>query len=261
MTLIIGIRCTDGVVMGADSAMTFGINSQNATIMQTYRQKIAILCGNNTTALVGGSGHIGQTQRFENIVKHLINDLEILKLDAVDLGRIISNKTRVDFAETLNTEELLKLYPFSALMAIHCKTGNEVKAQLIELSGMLQQPEVKLRDNWYVSIGSGQNIADPLLGLMRKIYWGNQPPNLQGGIFVTHMLLKLACELAAGGIAPPVKLSVLSDNEEGTPFARELTEEELQESLSAVDNALEHYRSFPDRLHKSVSTLLPKLEK
>ncbi len=260
MTLIIGIRCTDGVVMGADSAITF-TDFQANTIKQIYRQKLSVLCGKNTTAIVGGSGFHGHIQRFENIVNRLMDDGNILIVDAVDIGRQTSKLTRTDFAETLNTEESLKLFPFSALMAIHCKSGDEVRAQLIEFVGMLQQPEVKLKDNWFVSIGSGQKIADPLLGLMRKIYWSNQPPNLQGGIFMAHMVLKLACDLAPGGIAPPVKLATLSQTEEGLPCAREFTEKELQESLSAVENALDYYGRFPDLLRESSSKLPPQLDR
>ena len=246
--------------MGADSAITF-TEFQTQTIKQTYRQKLTILCGENTTAIVGGSGFHGHSQRFENIVKRIMHNENILEADAVDIGREISKHTRADFGETLSTEEALKLYPFTSLMAIHSKSGDEVRAQLIEFVDILQQPEVKLKDNWFVSIGSGQKIADTLLGLMRKIYWDNQPPNLKGGIFMAHMALKLACDLASGGIAPPVKLATLSQTKKGEPIARELTEEELQESLSAVENALDYYRKFPNLLHEGVKELPPQLDR
>ena len=262
MTLIVGIRCVDGVVMGADSAMTFGNASHYATIMQTYRQKLSILCGRDTSAIVGGSGFVGHSQRFEKTVKHLLNnvpDIDLLNADAVDIGRNISKLSRGDFAETLTTDAELRQYSFTALMAIYCKFGDDIRAQLLEFSATHLQPEVKSGDNFYVAIGSGQPIADTLLGLMRRVYWSNEQPDIQNGIFVTAMVLKLACEMAPGGIKPPIQIAILHNNVEGKPIVRELSDEQLQETQGAVEDALKHYGEYPESQLESVDIELPKL--
>ena len=245
MTLIIGIRCTDGVVMGADGAMTFayGNDSRSATIMQTYRQKIKIYDRQHLKAIVAGSGEIGLSQRFENIVDNQHWSAKSYNKQTIETGTDIASKALKDFAKTKLDQELV--HQFSALMAMPHKANNKISFELIEFSSGNLRPEVKQGDNWYVSIGSGKFIADTLLGFMRSVYWKNEQPDSQNGIFVTHLILKLACEMAPSGIAPPIQLAVLSNNNESQPLARVLTDEELQESLSAVENALEHYGKYP----------------
>lgn len=43
MTLVVGILCKDGVVIGADSAITFGLSPQQPTIEQPYSKKITVI--------------------------------------------------------------------------------------------------------------------------------------------------------------------------------------------------------------------------
>ena len=68
MTVVVGIRCTDGVVIGTDSAMTFGLSAQQLTIEQPYHSKIDVV---ENHIIVAGTGHIGLGQRFAYEVKKL----------------------------------------------------------------------------------------------------------------------------------------------------------------------------------------------
>ena len=57
MTLIIGVRCSDGVVIGADGAATLGSTLGGPTVMQPVT-KLQILEG---TIVMGVSGQVGFT--------------------------------------------------------------------------------------------------------------------------------------------------------------------------------------------------------
>ena len=58
MTLIVGIKCTDGVVMGADSAATFATPTGQSTVIQSAT-KLQIPAGPIITATSGPMG-LGQ---------------------------------------------------------------------------------------------------------------------------------------------------------------------------------------------------------
>src|SRR5882762_8782723 len=59
------------------------------------------------------------------------------------------------------------------------------------------QPEIKKVDDlWFASTGSGQSITDPFLALLRKVYWRDEAPSLQGGIFTALWALQHACEVS-----------------------------------------------------------------
>ena len=238
MTLIVGIRCTDGVVVGTDSAMTFGLGQGFDTIEQPLRRKIDIIDGR---VIVAGTGEVGLGQRFVDIVKNHWTNKD-LRTDIIDVGRKLTKSAMEDFSST-------GVAPgsYGALVALPCGQ----KAELVEFPVDNFQPEVKTEDNWYVSMGSGQLVADPLLGFMRKAFWGDKVPSRQRGIFAATMVLKLGCEMAPRGVAEPIQMAVLSpdgDNK-GKLSARLLEEGELGEHRENVDGAIRYFGKYPDTLH------------
>ena len=235
MTLIVGVRCTNGVVIGTDSAATFGpIN--RATISQPFLQKIEVI---DNQIIIAGTGPIGLGQRFVDIASSSWAKNEFKETSPVDIGRILSRKAIKDFQDTG-----LKSGMYGALMAIACKPKNHTRrAELIEFEVPDFQPEVKTRNLWYASMGSGQSVADPLLGFVRKTFWGNEPPTCQDGIFAATMVLKLACEMDTGGVAEPIQMALL-ESEKGQFSARRLSEDQLSEHRQNVDDAIKHFRRY-----------------
>jgi ATP-dependent protease HslVU (ClpYQ) peptidase subunit len=61
MTLIIGIRCKEGVVLGADGAATLTNAQLQPTIQMPVKRKLQIFSGQ---VVVGVSGDVGLAQRF-----------------------------------------------------------------------------------------------------------------------------------------------------------------------------------------------------
>ena len=166
MTLVVGILCTDGVVIGSDSATT-QTQGQLSTIEQPNREKIRVV---DSKAIIAGTGSVGLGQRFEHMVHRCLTDPDFIKSDisfikweAVDIGCVLSQVAIQNFKSTG-----LDTIRYGALVAFPCKDG----FALFELSVGDFQPELQTTRSWYVSMGAGKLVADPLLGFMRKVFWG-----------------------------------------------------------------------------------------
>ena len=232
MTLIVGIRCTDCVVVGSDSAITFGQSDRLPTIMQPFRQKIEVI---DDRMIVAGTGKLGLGQRFVDIASKCWRELDPAQINVLDFGRIVAMNGRNDLAQTGAVPG-----EYGALVAV--PVGS--RAELIEFAVEDLQPELKTDESWYVSMGSGQIVADPLLGFFRKVFWGDDPPQRQDGVFAMTMVLTLACEMAPIGVAKPLQIAILSMDGGAEPTARRLTEEELLEHEGNVNEALDHFRQY-----------------
>ena len=246
MTLIVGIRCSDGVVISSDSAMTFGVGRAH-TIVQPFRQKIEII---DDRVILAGTGSIGLGQRFADAIRESWASNALEDLAAVDVGRSLARAAIIDLQQTGATTGA-----YGALVALPCATG----AELIEFASDDLQPEVKADDNWYVSIGSGQPVADPLLGLFRRVFWGDQPPDIRDGLLAATMVLKLACEMAPAGVSAPIHLAMLQHNSAGDYRARRLSREELSEHENNADDAIRYFGTYQHTLAGSERSTPPPL--
>ena len=83
MTILIGLLCEDGVVVGADGSVSFA-NVSDRTIEQTCK-KIDIL---NDSMIIASTGFVGYGQRFKRVAErylkqeYKINDSNKYTLDS-----------------------------------------------------------------------------------------------------------------------------------------------------------------------------------
>lgn len=238
MTVLVGIRCTDGVVIGSDSAMTFGWSPENPTIEQFHPNKVDIVGSN---IIVAATGHIGVGQRFTHEVEKVSNSDVVKNGPAVEAGRILANAAVKNFAST-DTPKGRN----GALVALPIRG----KAELIEFQPADFQPEVKTPAVWYASMGSGQVIADPLLGFVRTAFWKEGVPDLQAGLFAATFVLKLACDMAPVGVSHPLQMAVLRKGKEGRGGFRasRLSRDELAEHEESVTGAIDRLGEYRAQL-------------
>jgi ATP-dependent protease HslVU (ClpYQ) peptidase subunit len=235
LTAIVGIRCKDGVVIGADSSATFGDGSTLRTIEQPTEHKIEII---DNTIIVAGTGYVGHMQRFDAVVRGLWTSKALVAKSDIEVGKAISSAALKDFDSTHTTQNI----QFSALVAYPSKD----QAVLCELPGlrMMFQPEIKkVNDLWWTSVGSGQPITDPFLALLRQVFWSDGAPTVQGGIFTALWALKHACDVNPGGIKEPIKIAIMK-REAGRLGSKMLSEDELAEHHSSVREATKHMATF-----------------
>lgn len=233
MTAIVGIFCKDGVVVGADSAATSVAGAQRTIEQPTM--KIDII---DDRIIVAGTGEVGMGQRFCHQVRNLWVNKQFSGLDEFGFSKKVAQAAMKDFGETG-----CRPGTYGALVAFPCNKSHH----LVEYALSNFQPEFKNENMWYVSMGSGQFIIDPFLGLFREVFWGDGPPSVQEATFATTWMLDQAVNLNPGGVNAPVRIAVL-ETEKGKHRARLLTDDELLEHHGSVTAAKDALRNYKERL-------------
>lgn len=246
MTILVGIKCKDGVLIGSDSSATFAAG-QIRTIEQTTK-KIEIVDGK---IIVAGTGQIGLGQRFYNQVEQGWKTGAFKAKKAIPMATKMCELARADFTSTQ-----APMGQYGALVAFPA----DHQLHLCEFATSDFQPELKTENIWYVSMGSGQIIADPFLGLMRNVFWSDGMPTLQDGIFIATWTLQHAIEVNAGGVNGPIQLAVLK-NENGNPSARMLSQDEMIEHQQNVEGAMAHLRQYMEKVAGRSSEAIPDVPK
>lgn len=245
MTVLVGIRCQDGVVIGSDSSATFG-HVGGVTIEQPTR-KIEVI---DDGLICAGTGQMGLGQRFcaQLATMHRASGANTYKGRAgVEVGKQMAAAALQDFASTNAPRG-----QYGALVAF--RTGKEL--HLCEFASADMQPELKTNDLWYASMGSGQAIADPFLALMRKVFWTNGMPTLADGIFASVWTLQHTIDINPGGVNGPIRLATLTWKDGqvgGTQLARFLSPEEIGQHLESVASAEKHLASFRNAIGGDVA--------
>jgi hypothetical protein len=87
----------------------------------------------------------------------------------------------------------------------------------------------------FVSMGSGQLLADPFLAFVSRVLWREKPPNVQIGAFGMYWVLSHTIQYAPGGVGKPIKIAILK-KEKGEWVARSVEGDELQEPEQHVED-------------------------
>ena len=247
MTLIVGIKCSDGIVMGADGEATLG----NAVGLHTVVQpttKLHILQGN---IVMGVSGPVSLGQLYRDRVESLWKGNKLglkIKLPAVQrlLQEAIQKDAEVAVAQARAWVPLIGNGPASEsvltslLIAVPVE-GNVGRPELIQCNHA-GVPEAATDDLPYVSIGSGQPLADPFLAFLRHIFWFHHLPTVSDGVFATVWTLTHAIRVNPGGVADPIQVIVLSGGKGSA--AKELSQEDMREHHENVAHAEGCLKSF-----------------
>jgi len=248
VTAIVGILCKDGVVVGADSAVTFAVTPQFASIEQKAN-KVSIV-GNHV--IIAGTGDVGLAQRFGNIVEQALK-ADLFARDKFDVVKLLARETILDLQQTF-----AKLGQYGALVGFCCQE----QACLCEFAVADFQPEFKTLDGiWYGSIGSTQFMTDPFLGLLRDVFWSEGPPTVSEGEFAVTATLEHAIGLNPGGVAGPIQIGVLKRESAGSWAARLLTPEDVYEHSQSVKAARQHLRGFRKTQQPAAADDLPDVPK
>lgn len=240
MTILVGVLCREGVVLGCDSSATF-VAGQLRTIEQPC-DKLSII---QRKIVVAGSGQIGLGQRFCKILDDAWNN-KFFTGDAVTVAKRLCEQTMKDFSSTAAARGT-----YGALVAFFVGGSHH----LCEFQELDFQPELKVDPIWFCSMGSAQPIADPFLALMREIYWPVGQPSLQDGIFAATWALDHAVEVNPGGVNKPIRIGVLQKSEKGDYAASELTVDELSLHRESIDEAKKTLKD----LRRSQESLEPQM--
>jgi 20S proteasome alpha/beta subunit len=202
MTLIVGIKCADGIVVGADGAATLGALGRN-----TVRQPVKKLVSIRKALIFGLSGPVGMSQFLQHEVEELW-DANSFKGNSLHAMGLIRDKIKPhllrEIAVVSQTQTVLgSIAHLSALSAtmVAGKFSGTLSLFQFDQQG---SPEQATENLPFVAIGSGQSLADPLLSFLRRIFWPTRLPTLAEGVLATLWCLKQAIDTNAGGVAEPI---------------------------------------------------------
>jgi hypothetical protein len=253
MTLIVGIKCCDGIVLGADGAATLSVLG-----MGTAKQQVKKLMMIQGSVIVGVSGSVGLAQRISGEIEVL---WEGNKLSSTTVKKPFQAMTVIRSALWQHIEPEMRAahaaapvvgQPVASQSAI-CSTAVAVPVAHTPCLFSFDQQASPVESTVhlpFVAIGSGQPIADPFLAFLRRIFWPAGLPTLAEGIFAVLWTLTHAILTAPGGISEPVQIAVL-EHSSGKWKARELPEEEQQEHREAIGFAESSLASFRESFKKT----------
>jgi hypothetical protein len=231
MTVVIGLKCSQGVVLGSDGAATLGSMGLRTIVQPTT--KLTLI---ENRAIFAFSGQVGLSQLFYDRACAVCATL----LENASLPEVCRN-LRNGFLPDANI-------CFQVAALARNVVGNlateSVASQTLIAVAVQGQPELiqfdyQCHPEWttnelpFVSIGSGQPIADPFLAWIRFVFWRHRLPTLAEGRFAVYWTLSHAIRTAPGGIGPPIQMAAL-ENVQNDVIARELTADELNDHEIAV---------------------------
>ena len=235
MTVLVGVKCTNGVVIGADSAATSAAG--NIHLLKMASDKIVIVDGR---VIVAGTGQVGMGQRFAAIVK-AAHGAKLFQKSTVEVMKALSAQGGQDFASTGASKGV-----YGALLAAPV----EAVGQLVEFAVSDFQPEIKTEKLHFVAMGSGQMLAEPFISFVSRAFWRSKVPDVQSAIFGVHWTLAHTIACAPGGVGDPIAIATLTNPGGGNGGwkAELLSEAELGEQREHMAAIEEHIATYKEAL-------------
>jgi hypothetical protein len=226
LTIIVGVKCTDGVVIGADSIATSSAGTTNIMQIES-NDKIRIFDG---SIILAATGSVGYSQRLHLQIEAAIKGNIFKNYKHDRLTQHISSKFIGDLQSSLapNFPQLGGI-GFGALMAAVID-GDPC---LVEFATNNFQPEYKEKKSFFVSMGSGQPLADPFLAFVSRVLWRDRLPDVKIGRFGLFWALRHTLKHAPGLVGPPIRLATLHKRDSAwTAFEAE----DYQEAEQFIEN-------------------------
>jgi hypothetical protein len=237
LTLIVGIRCSDGIVLGADGAATLGAMGTQTAQQKTVK-KLSIL---KSKIIVGVSGPVGIGQRVRALIEGEFEAGTYKDARPEEAMTLMRNKfwtvvgPEWECAKTTAGVVGAHIAASSANGSILVALPLRQKAELIQFDHQCA-PEMATSELPFVAIGSGQGIADPFLAFVRRIFWPSGCPSISDALFSTIWTLRHAIETNPGGVADPMQIVVL-EKKSAEWKARELDQPEIDQHIEAIADA------------------------
>ena len=243
MTLIIGIKCKDGIAMGSDGAATLGTMGQNTIIQPTKKLEIV-----SDSIILGVSGPIGIGQIFKGVIKKLWDDntfsgkepYEAMEILSISLWKHVEFEIqKASIAKNILGNIALNSALCSALIVLPISK----KLCLFQFNQQCS-PEEATDNLPFVSIGSGQNIADPFLAFQRWIFWIDKLPSLEEGIFTVFWTLEHAIRTHPGGVSEPKQIVTIK-KENNKYEIHDFQPNELKEHIGFINDIEKYLSQYP----------------
>ena len=235
MTVLVGVLCSDGLVVGADSIATSSAG-MHPLIQVRSDDKIKIIGGR---VIIAGTGAVGLGQRFHAVVQKAWDEEIFSRKSCNDCCRHLATAAVTDFRGTGTPQHSQNGYGFAAMLGV--PIGNS--PELVEFGLPDFQPERKTGNMHFVSMGSGQVLADPFLAFVSRVLWQGKQPDVKTATFGVYWALDHAIKFAPGGIGAPIRIAVLRrvSNEWSARLLEEAELEEQAQHISEIESRISGY--------------------
>lgn len=296
MTVLVGILCSDGVVIGCDSAELAGRAGQYTIERQEGVFKIELIGTDVVTAYTGATGlaqrlheRISSTLqmlktpfagpmvlpgvglRADPIQQFLIDrfkkgQVPYVTLKPVDISVILAQAVINDFQRTMSTQQQQQGWGLGALLGF----VKDDEPQLIEFDGVQFHPQLKGQPdpargskdrNWRAcSMGAGKQLADAFLAHSYRLLFGETVPTIERAKLVIAWTIDHVRRYNAGWVGGPTHLAVLKKVDEVWCVQHENVEETHQQ-MAALEEHITSFRVTPDAAAEDAIDLDKELAK
>jgi 20S proteasome alpha/beta subunit len=236
VTLLVGILCKDGVVMGSDSAATFGASGIH-TIGQQEVLKVQRL---NDHILYSATGAIGVSQLVADKLQRLWAPSDFRSPSNPDevmnrIGREILSVTgaylqSATWLRALGRDDGTSVCKSLVAMPV----GDKPQLYQFDANGAPERTMIGLP---FVSLGSGQLIADPFLALLKRLLWKDTEPTLAEGRLAAVWTIDHVNRTNPGGVGGHIQLAILANAGGNEYTTSSLSEADVDEHLNRVASA------------------------
>jgi 20S proteasome alpha/beta subunit len=212
VTLLVGIRCDDGVVLASDSAATYAAGTA-FTIGQQEVPKVYKLSDRLAYA---STGAIGVSQLIMSSLQEMDKANFYGKADHPTHAMAATSKAIAEAVRHVH-ESASRVVPLvgmqEASITAVCKSlvaavvKKEPSLFQFDVSGA---PEEIGKDLMFVALGSGQPLADPFLALLKRILWRDRRPKLPEGRFVAAWTIRHVSQTVFGLVGGPIQMASVS---------------------------------------------------
>ena len=201
--------------------------------------------------IVAGSGSVGLGQRFVSIVEEHWNNKAFQQPPLV-LAKSLSTDTIKDFRSTGLTPNPHTGFNYGALLA----TPLIDKPHLIEYGILDFQPEIRQGKMNFLSMGTGQILAEPFLAFIKRTLWDDEVPNVKNAIFGVFWTLSHAIKFAPGNVGLPINIATLQKR--GGKWKAEILDDEiLQEQEQHIGVVEARIRNLPTEVFEQAEGVEP----
>jgi ATP-dependent protease HslVU (ClpYQ) peptidase subunit len=219
MTLIVGVKCDKGVVLGADSAATYATPlNQQLTIRQETVTKLHI---SSNQIVIGVSGPMGLSQSYSAEVDAYIDSCGgQVKWRNIEDAKTALTNMMWKYAGPIWERASVVTKVVGLAAADDCTHSSAAAFAIEDVPHLVQfSPQCNAEEVAqalpFIALGNGQASADPFLAFIRRIFWPSELPSILDGELATVWTLDEVIRTTPGGVSGGVQVVVLKKNEDG----------------------------------------------
>jgi 20S proteasome alpha/beta subunit len=256
VTLIVGVRCSNGVVMGADSAATFAAFGGQRTIRDEHIRKIQVLEGR---LILGSAGSVAMSQRITPVLVEILKQRVTVNSKTIPPMSALAPGGAADLIRRVLYEKVFQIEVEAAAGAHRAGWGSTseeaISSTMVALPlqpgpalftfNAVGLPEEVSESLFCCNMGSGQPIADPFMGFIRRVLWHDAMPTVEQATLGVIWCLDHTIQLHPGGVGGNVQVAVL-EKDGNTWKAHELSNADCAEhrqNLAVAEGLLKDWHA------------------